>query len=122
MSLINESFNPAESTRVDVGTKAGVLYPGFNELIWSNYTITRNTSLGKPFGSHLLITMPAAMYIKKVRAGDGTELSICTPFTVVEGHYYCGLDERMDTNETQFNFSVEYSVTGVKSQVPSIIA
>lgn len=113
-----QSFNKAESVRVDIGTKAGVLYPGFNELIWSNYTITRNISLGKPFGSHLLITMPASMYIKTVRGGDGSPLSICTPFSSKEGYYFCGLDERMDTNETQFNYSVEYSVTGVKPQVP----
>ena len=113
-------FNTKELIRVDVGTRAGVLYPGFNELIWSNYTITRNKSLGKPFGSHVLITMPASMYIKMVRGADGTKLSICTPFTQKEGYYYCGLDERMDSNETQFNFSVEYSVTGVKSQVAAV--
>ena len=64
--------------------------------------------------------MPASMYIKNVRGADGTKLSICTPFSVREGNYYCGLDERMDTNETQFNFSVEYSVTGVKAEVNEI--
>ncbi|KAL5261999.1 hypothetical protein ACHWQZ_G007641 [Mnemiopsis leidyi] len=102
--------------RVAGGTKAGVLYPGFNELIWSNYSIKRNISLGKPFGAHLLITMPASMYVATVRGGDGTPLSICTPFSIKEGNYFCGLDNRLDTNETQFNFSVEYSVTGVKAQ------
>ena len=106
------------SSRVAGGTKAGVLYPGFNELIWSNYSIKRNISLGKPFGAHLLITMPASMYVATVRGGDGTPLSICTPFSIKEGNYFCGLDNRLDTNETQFNFSVEYSVTGVKAQVP----
>ena len=108
--------------KYDEATSRGVLYSGFNEVIWSNYTITRNTSLGKPFGSHLLITMPQSMYIIRVRDSKGARLSMCTPYSATEGRYYCGLDNKLDKNNTvTFSFSVEYSVSGVKNTKEVIV-